>query len=126
MTFAAPTSGASATFGGSATVTTNASGIATAPTLTANGTAGSYTVTASVAGVTTPASFSLTNTAAITGGTGSLSGSANFTTGNFNLTTEGTTDWVNWGIVSGGPGTRRSQSRRHGTHQLTTRRSVLW
>ena len=40
---------------------TNTNGAATAPTLTANGTAGSYTVTASVAGVAAVASFSLTN-----------------------------------------------------------------
>ena len=104
VTFAAPGTGASATFGGSATVTTNASGVATAPALTANGQSGSYTVTATVAGVTTPASFSLTNTAATTGGSGSLSGSANSNAGTFNLTTEGTTDWVNWGTIYGGPG----------------------
>ena len=104
VTFAAPASGASATFGGSATVTTNSSGVATAPALTANDQTGSYTVTASVSGVTTPASFSLTNTAATTGGSGTLSGSGNFNAGTFNLTTEGPTDWVNWGIVSGGPG----------------------
>ena len=66
MTFTAPASGSSATFSGSssATALTNASGVAMAPTLTANGQAGGYTVTASVAGVATPASFSLTNTAA--------------------------------------------------------------
>ncbi len=103
VTFATPTSGASATLGGSATVATNASGLATAPALTANGQAGSYTITASVSGVTTPASFSLTNTAATTGG-GTLSGSGNSNSGTFNLTTEGVTDWVNWGVISGGPG----------------------
>jgi hypothetical protein len=42
---------------------TNSTGIATAPALTANTTAGNYTVTASVSGVATPASFSLTNNA---------------------------------------------------------------
>ena len=62
VTFAAPGTGASGTFGGSATVTTNGSGVAIAPTFTANSTAGTYTVTASVAGISTPASFSLTNT----------------------------------------------------------------
>ncbi len=76
--FQAPTSGASGTFASSgnaanggrpsvssstATVTTNAQGIATAPAFTANGTAGSYTVTASVAGLSMTASFALTNTA---------------------------------------------------------------
>jgi malectin (di-glucose binding ER protein) len=61
VTFAAPNSGASGTFNGSATVTTNTSGVATAPTFTANNTTGGYTVTASVAGVSPAASFSLTN-----------------------------------------------------------------
>jgi len=64
VTFSLPASGASARFGASttATVLTDASGVATAPPLTANGTPGSFTATASVAGVGTPASFSLTNT----------------------------------------------------------------
>ncbi len=65
--FAAPSSGASGTFPGGAltdTIVTDANGVATAATFTANGSVGSYTVTASVAGVTTPASFSLTNTCA--------------------------------------------------------------
>ena len=63
VTFTAPASGASARFSGSATATavTDLSGVATAPTLTANGQAGSYIVAASVAGVSTPANFSLTN-----------------------------------------------------------------
>jgi hypothetical protein len=63
VTFTAPASGASALFSGSATAqaVTNASGIATAPTLTANGTTGSYTVTASVGGLASVASFALTN-----------------------------------------------------------------
>jgi autotransporter-associated beta strand protein len=65
VTFAAPGSGASGTFAGSPTVTTNASGVATAPAFTANATSGSYTVTATASGVATPANFSLTNTAAI-------------------------------------------------------------
>ena len=64
VTFTAPASGASGTFAGSTTanVVTNASGVATAPALTANGQVGGYTVTATVAGVATPANFSLTNT----------------------------------------------------------------
>jgi hypothetical protein len=65
VTFTAPANGASGTFPGSvktAPAATDASGIATAPAFTANGTVGSYNVTASVAGVGTPASFSLTNT----------------------------------------------------------------
>jgi hypothetical protein len=43
------------------TATTNASGVATAPVFTANGTAGTYTVTAKAGGVAAPANFSLTN-----------------------------------------------------------------
>jgi hypothetical protein len=62
VTFAAPGSGASGSFaGGTGTATTNAQGVATAPALTANGTAGTYVVTASVPGVDTAATFSLTN-----------------------------------------------------------------
>ena len=57
--------GAGATFAGgatTATATTNSSGIATAPTLTANTVAGGYTVTATD-GAATSASFALTNVA---------------------------------------------------------------
>ncbi len=62
VTFTAPASGASGTFaGGVNTATTDASGIATAPTFTANTTSGSYQVTATLNGLTT--SFTLTNTA---------------------------------------------------------------
>lgn len=60
VTFTAPGSGASGTFGGSTAVVTDASGVATAPSFTANTVAGSYPVTAS-AGVLT-ANFALTNT----------------------------------------------------------------
>src|SRR5207302_6189340 len=65
VTFAAPGSGASGTFGSSPVVTTNGSGVATAPAFTANATTGGpYTVTATGLGLTTPAaSFSLSNTA---------------------------------------------------------------
>jgi hypothetical protein len=64
VTFTAPASGASGTFaGGVNTATTNARGVATSATFTANGTGGGpYTVAATVAGVSTPADFSLTNT----------------------------------------------------------------
>jgi len=62
VTFTAPASGASAGFASSATVTTNASGLATSPTATANTTAGSYTISAATSGVATPANFTLTNT----------------------------------------------------------------
>ncbi len=65
VTFTAPASGASGAFSNSTntiTVTTNASGVASAP-FTANSTVGgAYTVTAAVAGLTT-VNFSLTNTA---------------------------------------------------------------
>ncbi len=59
--FAAPASGASGVFTGSAAVTTNPSGIATAPAFTANATAGAYTVTATVTGSATAATFAMTN-----------------------------------------------------------------
>ncbi|MEZ5401569.1 MAG: BACON domain-containing carbohydrate-binding protein [Bryobacteraceae bacterium] len=65
VTFTAPASGARGTFPGgvnTATVATNASGIATSPAITANGIAGGYTVTAAALG-TSVANFSLTNTA---------------------------------------------------------------
>ena len=71
VTFAAPSTGASASFPG-ATVNTNVSGVASV-TATANGTAGTYQVTATV-GVFS-ATFSLSNTTAVpatltaTGGT---------------------------------------------------------
>src|SRR5262249_45316251 len=64
-TFTAPGAGASGTFPGAsltATVTTDATGVATAPTFTANATSGSYVVAATVVGVATPANFNLSNT----------------------------------------------------------------
>ena len=67
VTFTAPGSGSSGSFGGnaSATAVTNATGRATAPALTANTIAGSYLVAAQAAGGTNPStSFSLTNTPA--------------------------------------------------------------
>lgn len=63
VTFTVPSSGASGTFDASATVLTNALGIATAPAFTANDDAGSFAVDATVAGAATPAIFDLTNTA---------------------------------------------------------------
>ncbi|HEY4183698.1 MAG TPA: Ig-like domain-containing protein [Polyangia bacterium] len=74
VTFLVPSSGASATLG-SASVVTNASGVAST-TATANGAAGAYVVNASAAGVMLPVSFSLTNSAAgaatltVSGGSG--------------------------------------------------------
>lgn len=56
-------SGASGTFASSATVLTNASGIATAPTLTANSTIGGFTVTATTATAPSAATFNLANAA---------------------------------------------------------------
>jgi hypothetical protein len=47
-------------------VTTNAGGLATASTFTANATSGAYSVTATVTGVGTPATFSLINSANFT------------------------------------------------------------
>ena len=63
VTFTAPSTGASGTFSGSATAAavTNASGIATAPALTANSQAGGWTLLASAPGVSPSAGFSLTN-----------------------------------------------------------------
>jgi hypothetical protein len=73
VTFTAPSSGASARFGSSAVASavTDSSGVATAPTLTANAQAGSYTVTAIASAATAPATFSLTNAASGGGGPGS-------------------------------------------------------
>lgn len=65
VTFTLPTTGASGTFAGgttTVTATTNASGLATSPAITANGTAGAYSARASVAGVSGQAAFALTNT----------------------------------------------------------------
>ena len=59
--FAAPTSGASGIFQGTAVVTTGPDGIASAPTFVANTRAGSYSVTASAGGLG-PVHFGLTNT----------------------------------------------------------------
>jgi hypothetical protein len=63
VTFTPPASGASGTFAsGANTATTNASGVATSTTFTANGThGGPYNVTATVTGVATPAIFTLKN-----------------------------------------------------------------
>jgi hypothetical protein len=91
VTFTAPSSGASARFGGSATATavTDTSGVATAPALTANGTAGGFTVTASVSGTSAQAFFSLTNNAVgqPPGGVGTWT---NVTPAGINLAPDGT------------------------------------
>jgi hypothetical protein len=66
VTFIAPGNGSSGSFAGgvnSVSITTDGSGVATAPTFTANttATAGTYPVSASAPGVASPATFSLTN-----------------------------------------------------------------
>jgi uncharacterized repeat protein (TIGR01451 family) len=69
VTFTAPGSGASGTFSGASTTVitnTNSSGVATAPTFTANGTAGSYNVVASIGAGLPTATFALTNSKAAT------------------------------------------------------------
>jgi hypothetical protein len=103
VTFVAPGTGATAAFSGSsgAVVPTNSQGIATAPALQANATAGHYTVIATLAGAKAPAVFNLYNL--IPGG--SLSGSGTVfdstsTRTTANLTTAGTVDWVHWGSAS--------------------------
>ncbi len=66
-TFTAPASGASLTFASSGTntvvVSTNASGMAISPQITANSTPGAFNVTATVKGVDTAVGFYLTNEA---------------------------------------------------------------
>ncbi|HEX8887641.1 MAG TPA: Calx-beta domain-containing protein [Pyrinomonadaceae bacterium] len=64
VTFTAPATGASGTFqgnGNTVTVQTNASGVATAPVFTANGTGGNYNVVATLPSGSPAATFSLTN-----------------------------------------------------------------
>ncbi|MBX2991692.1 MAG: Ig-like domain-containing protein [Bacteroidetes bacterium] len=62
VTFTVPLTGPSGVFAGGVNIaTTNSSGVAIAPVLTANSTAGQYMVTASVPGVSSPAQFFLTN-----------------------------------------------------------------
>ncbi len=61
VTFTPPASGPGGAFTTVNTAITNASGVATSTTFTANATAGAFTVTASASGAATPAVFSLTN-----------------------------------------------------------------
>ena len=67
VTFTAPSTGASGSFATLATVTTNASGVATSPAFTANTVASAYQVVASASGVTSQ-NFSLTNNAGAASG----------------------------------------------------------
>ncbi len=105
VTFTAPSTGASATFGGAATATavTNGNGVAISPTPTANATAGSYSVTASVSGVAAVASYSLTNTAPVV----SVPASITTTAGTPQATTVGTAFATNLAVsvldVNGNP-----------------------
>jgi hypothetical protein len=62
VTFTPPSSGASGTFASFSTVTSDASGNATAPAFTANNTVGGYNVSASASGTNT-VTFALTNNA---------------------------------------------------------------
>jgi len=73
VTFAAPTSGASATFAPNP-VTTDANGVAQVTT-TANTIAGTYQVTATVSGVAAPIVFTLVNQPGAPASAGNLSGS---------------------------------------------------
>lgn len=61
VTFVAPSSGASGTFSGSTTMTTNFWGQAIAPTFKANSKAGTYNVVATAPGIPGAAVFTLTN-----------------------------------------------------------------
>jgi hypothetical protein len=63
VTFTAPATGAGATFGATASVTTDVNGLATSPAITAGATAGTYGVTATATGASgVSTTFSLTNT----------------------------------------------------------------
>jgi adhesin/invasin len=70
VTFTAPSSGASVTFSGAATVQTNNAGIAISPAITANAQTGTFQVMASASGASSPALFTLTN---VTGAANRLS-----------------------------------------------------
>ncbi len=93
VTFTAPSSGASGTFPGASntvSVSTNGSGIATAPTFTANATTGNYTVTAGTANnIVSPANFALTNVQAPAFTSANSTTFTVGTNGSFNVTTSG-------------------------------------
>ena len=84
VTFTAPSGSAGGTFGGNsfATGTTNASGVATSPVFTANGTVGTYVVIASSASSQSTGLFSMANT--------ELPSAISIAGGNPQSTTEGT------------------------------------
>ena len=97
VNFSTPSAGPSALFGNStnASSVTDASGVATAPAVTANGQTGTYTLVARVPSLPSEADFSLTNAPRLT--TGFLVGSSDNTTTGVNLTLLGSADWVHWG-----------------------------
>ena len=84
VTFSAPGSGASATFGGASTITavTDANGVGTSLIPVANATVGSYSVSASVSGLT-PVTFSLTNTPVVVTGSATFEATDATTLGNW-------------------------------------------
>jgi adhesin/invasin len=61
VTFTAPSSGPSVTFGGSTTVTTDSNGVASSSGLTANTQSGSFQVMAATSGAASSPAFNLTN-----------------------------------------------------------------
>ncbi len=135
VTFTAPSSGAGGTFtGGLTTVTasTNASGVATAPTFTANTTTGAFAVTAGVTGVSPSASFSLTNTStpssiAVSAGSGqSATIGAAFATQLQAIVKDAGSNPVNGVVVTfAAPGTGASGTFAGGTTTATTNASGI-
>lgn len=105
VTFTAPAVGASGTFAGgvtTATVPTNASGVATAPTFTANNVAGSFALTASVVGGASSAVFTLTNTSiAVLITTASLPSGVIGSPYSSSVTAQGGTTPYAWSVSSG-------------------------
>ncbi len=74
FTVNAAANGAGGAFTGGNTATTNAQGIASANTFTANGTIGTYTVTASASGISGTALFTLTNLSGLAASITAVSG----------------------------------------------------
>jgi hypothetical protein len=101
VTFSAPTSGASGVWAGhgaTVVVTTDADGVATAPDLSANDTAGGYIVTAQVAGLTSEATFALVNSARTTASVSAPDGTYWLVTSSGHVLTSGTA--TNYGSVT--------------------------
>ncbi len=100
VTFAAPGSGASLTFGGApqTTALTGSNGIATASAASTNGQVGNYSVTASFSGSARQALYQISNTASTPGPTGGvLGGAVTSAKTAVDLSGEGLSDWVHWG-----------------------------